>query len=397
MAVSVTHQFVSAIPDGGDATVVQPSNWNDVHTVTGLGTAAEADTTDFATAAQGAKADTALQPAAIGVSVQPFDADLSAWAGVNPSSYSTSAQIAAAYQPLDTDLTTWAGLTPSANFQTLVPQTFAQMRASLDLEAGTDFLSPAAIAAAYQPLDGDLTSWAGVTRASGFDTFAATPSSANLRSLLTDETGSGPAFFVLNNLSASVSPTVNDDSGDGYQAGSRWVNTTLRHVWVCMDATLGAAVWHLTNPTRVFQSHVAVSHTGAATEATLATVTIPANTMGPNGKIRIQSVWSNNNSGNAKTSRIYWNGTGGTRFLNAARTTDVHLADERSIANRNSASSQLVNDRSGTGGFGTSTTAIATDTVNTTANVDVVFRGLLANSGDTITLESYSIEIIYGA
>ena len=48
----------------------------------------------------------------------------------------------------------------------------------------------------YQPLDADLTSWAGVTRASGFDTFVATPSSANLRSLLTDETGTGAAVFA---------------------------------------------------------------------------------------------------------------------------------------------------------------------------------------------------------
>jgi hypothetical protein len=47
-----------------------------------------------------------------------------------------------------------------------------------------------------QPLDADLTSWAGVTRAAGFDTFAATPSSANLRGLLTDETGTGAAVFA---------------------------------------------------------------------------------------------------------------------------------------------------------------------------------------------------------
>lgn len=42
---------------------------------------------------------------------------------------------------------------------------FAAIRALLDLEAGTDFLSPAAIAAAYQPLDGDLTSIAALTTA----------------------------------------------------------------------------------------------------------------------------------------------------------------------------------------------------------------------------------------
>jgi hypothetical protein len=48
----------------------------------------------------------------------------------------------------------------------------------------------------YQPLASTLTSWAAITRASGFDTFVATPSSANLRSLLTDETGTGAAVFA---------------------------------------------------------------------------------------------------------------------------------------------------------------------------------------------------------
>ncbi|TGV26327.1 hypothetical protein [Mesorhizobium sp. M4B.F.Ca.ET.143.01.1.1] len=48
----------------------------------------------------------------------------------------------------------------------------------------------------YQPLASALTSWAAITRASGFDTFVATPNSANLRSLLTDETGTGAAVFA---------------------------------------------------------------------------------------------------------------------------------------------------------------------------------------------------------
>ena len=35
MAVSLTHTFVSAIPDGADTSVVRPSNWNAEHTLTG--------------------------------------------------------------------------------------------------------------------------------------------------------------------------------------------------------------------------------------------------------------------------------------------------------------------------------------------------------------------------
>lgn len=64
-----------------------------------------------------------------------------------------------------------------------------------------------------QPLDSDLTSWAGVTRASGFDTFAATPSSANLRSLLSDEVGTGAAYFVGGALGTPASATLTNATG----------------------------------------------------------------------------------------------------------------------------------------------------------------------------------------
>jgi len=43
MAITVKHKFVSAIPDAGDPTIVQPSNWNDTHDLTGFGTAATLD------------------------------------------------------------------------------------------------------------------------------------------------------------------------------------------------------------------------------------------------------------------------------------------------------------------------------------------------------------------
>jgi hypothetical protein len=119
----------------------------------------------------------------IGVDVQAHDADLSAIAALAPSNDDviqrkggawtnrTTAQLIAdlaalgtTFQPLDADLTTWAGLTPSANAQSLVTAAnYAAMRALLDLEAGTDFLTPAAIAAAYQPLDSDLSAIAFLT------------------------------------------------------------------------------------------------------------------------------------------------------------------------------------------------------------------------------------------
>lgn len=80
-------------------------------------------------------------------------------------------------QAFDADLTTWAGLTPSANAQSLVTAAdYAAMRTLLDLEAGTDFYSIAAANAAFQPLDSDLTTIAGLTATT--DNFIQAKSSA---------------------------------------------------------------------------------------------------------------------------------------------------------------------------------------------------------------------------
>lgn len=48
-------------------------------------------------------------------------------------------------------------------------------------------------------------------------------------------------FF--NKLDATTNPTVNDDSGDGYEVGSLWFNITTSKVFQCLNATATAAVW----------------------------------------------------------------------------------------------------------------------------------------------------------
>lgn len=61
----------------------------------------------------------------------------------------------------------------------------AAQRATLGLVIGTN----------VQAFDADLTTWAGVTPAAGVATFLATPSSANLATAVTDETGTGALVF----------------------------------------------------------------------------------------------------------------------------------------------------------------------------------------------------------
>jgi len=51
------------------------------------------------------------------------------------------------------------------------------------------------------------------------------------------------ANTVKNNFAATTSPLVTSDSASGYGAGSLWVNQTLDIAFVCMDASVGAAIW----------------------------------------------------------------------------------------------------------------------------------------------------------
>lgn len=51
------------------------------------------------------------------------------------------------------------------------------------------------------------------------------------------------ALLPLNNFTATTDPGVGDDSGDGYEPGSEWVNTVSGDRFLNTDATLGAAVW----------------------------------------------------------------------------------------------------------------------------------------------------------
>lgn len=48
---------------------------------------------------------------------------------------------------------------------------------------------------------------------------------------------------VLNNLTAAVAPTANDDSSLGYSVGSAWFDTITQTLYFAQDVTPGAAVW----------------------------------------------------------------------------------------------------------------------------------------------------------
>jgi hypothetical protein len=108
------------------------------------------------------------------------------------------------YQPLDADLTTYAGITPSANVQSLMAAAnYAAMRTLLDLEVGTDF----------NAYDADLTTYAGITPSANIQSLLAAANYAAMRTLLDLEVGTDfNAYDADLTTYAGITPSANIQS-----------------------------------------------------------------------------------------------------------------------------------------------------------------------------------------
>jgi hypothetical protein len=92
----------------------------------------------------------------------------------------------------------------------------------------------------------------------------------------------------------SSNPTVTNDSSQGFVAGrSLWLNTTTKVIWLCTDATLGAAVWEVYyNPNAIrtlIDTTDSATLTGVTTENRRKTILIPANTFTTGDIIRVRA------------------------------------------------------------------------------------------------------------
>lgn len=143
------------------------------------------------------------------------------------------------------------------------------------------------------------------------------------------------------------------------------------------------------SPVQIFQSAVAVSHTGDTNETTLATITIPAGAMGANGSVEIICNWTYTSSANAKRLRIRF---GGTALFDSSPTNTSTFRSFTIIANRNSASSQ-VGSAASHGVFGSVASASVTSAIDTTAAVDITITATHSLASEIIRLESYIVKL----
>lgn len=193
-------------------------------------------------------------------------------------------------------------------------------------------------------------------------------------------------------------PTTAADSAAGYRIGDTWVNTATGNIWTAYDVTAGAAKWR--HQPRVLGAGAAtgMSVTGTLSETVLATVPVPAAALGVQGVLRATLLWGYTNSGNNKVLQLRLgasgNGIAGDIFGAATVTTTAALRQLVQVQNRNSQASQVTLSGIGTGGWGTTAAGIATATRDTSVATEVAITGALANSGETITLHSYLVELL---
>ena len=174
-------------------------------------------------------------------------------------------------------------------------------------------------------------------------------------------------------------------------------NNGFQHT-LSSDGTAGANVTTKVNANAggslsavVAASGTAVSHTGDTLEFTLATITIPANAMGANGTLRVTAFMSGTGTAGNRTAKIKF---GGTTYYDSGAIAGGSFLSARvmmTVSNSNATNAQV---GSPSGGLAISSTAKVTSAVDTTAAVTVLITGQLSNSGDSIALESYTVEVL---
>ena len=198
--------------------------------------------------------------------------------------------------------------------------------------------------------------------------------------------GSGKSYVIHQSFTLNFSlPYL--ESGDVQAAAvlGRAINMIDREI---MNSRIGRIIK---------QSSVQVVNTGNTAETVLATIPIPADAIGKNGKLRITATFTYTNGANNKTFRMRYGagggGVGGTLMGSGIATTTELLKAQLEIGNRNATNSQV-----GTGNllstFDPIASPAATSAIDTTVATEVVITGQLANSADTLRLESYTVELI---
>ena len=317
------------------ATVATTGAYADLTGKPTLGTAAAQNSTAFATASQGTKADTALQAAS-----NLSDLANTATARVNLG--------------LGTAATSGAGA-----FATSAQGT----KADTALQAANN-----------------LTDLANATTA--------------LTNLLPSQTGNAGKFLTTSGSAVSWSAAIPSSTFAGLPSAASAGATAMRLVTDYNAVFISdGTIWKPLGGKLVIAASGAAINSSITTETAMATVTIPAGLMTANGSLVVTSLWSIPNNANAKILRLRLGGTGGTAYMNLSLAGgNLTFSAQHVIRNRGAMNSQVGGSTTAVS-YGTQTSAVVTGAIDMTASQTLLLTGQTATGGDTITLEGYTVEL----
>jgi hypothetical protein len=135
------------------------------------------------------------------------------------------------------------------------------------------------------------------------------------------------------------------------------------------------------------------AYTGITTLTTGPQITVPGGAMGPNGILRLLTLWSTLSNADAKTMIA---ALGGAQFLNAGLTTSGAAQVLSMVYNRGNAAINLGQPSANNAGLGTFGANIVQLAVNTALAQTLAISGQLATATDFLILESFLAEVIPG-
>jgi len=143
----------------------------------------------------------------------------------------------------------------------------------------------------------------------------------------------------------------------------------------------------------VSASGYANAPTSSLTEVSLANVKIPGGSLGANGYLEIQGVYTFPNNANTKTFSIRWGATQGmvTGGINQAGAATTVASGQFQLIIHNSNATNAQNAYLGQSFGGGAIAAIQTSAIDTTADTWVNFNGLVGVGTDAITLQAWSV------
>jgi len=136
--------------------------------------------------------------------------------------------------------------------------------------------------------------------------------------------------------------------------------------------------------------------TGDTSEHDILTLSnvIPANSLGPNGMIKVWSRWVYEGTAAIKTPRIKFGGT--TFFSNGVAATNLITQSEVMISNFGATNLQHAFDPTIASQVGNSPNGLTTSTIDTTSAQSIVFTMQLTNGADKGRLDDYLVQVMYG-